>query len=190
MNWETYARQEQWGRVFASSAQLALLATADPSGLVNLAPSGTLVRVNQSPLDVSFTVATNSDTAALALGSGEFVAGLVGFEAGILKRVLSTAAVPSGIVDEPGRAGLTTVPSSRVAVPGVAECYARLEARVLWSHEWDGRVQVCGRVLAVVVDGRLLDGGGNIVPERLNPAHFLGGSAPARFAGLGRELLL
>lgn len=182
--------QEEWATVFSSSSQLALIATCEAFGQVNLAPSGTLVRVNNAPLQICFTVADTSDTARLVLESGEFTAGLVPFEREVLKRIFATAAVRTGTNDETGLAGLHPVDSLVVSVPGIAECYARLEAHVLWTQAWQGRLQVCGQVLAVSIDQNLVNANGSVRRHRLLPAHYLGGTQPARFSGFSGQLLI
>ena len=165
---------EQWDQLFAPSSCLAMITTIDPQGRVNAASFGTCTRVCHDPVYIAFTVGAHKHTAANVRGSGEFVVNLPRFERDMLERVRVVGLPFEAGVSELEKAGLTAMPSKIVKPPRIVECPRHFECKVEWSHEWVGRLMVCGRLVAASVDIDCVDAAGHVVWEKVKPAHYCG----------------
>ena len=165
---------EHWDQLFAPSSCLAMITTIDPQGRVNAASFGTCTRVCHEPVYIAFTVGADKHTAANIRKSGEFVVNLPRFERDMLERVRVVGLPFEAGVSELEKAGLTPMPSKMVKPPRIVECPRHFECKVEWSHEWVGRLMVCGRLVAASVDIACVDATGNVVWEKVKPAHYCG----------------
>jgi flavin reductase (DIM6/NTAB) family NADH-FMN oxidoreductase RutF len=165
---------EHWDRLFAPSSCLAMITTVDPQGRVNAASFGTCTRVCHAPVYIAFTVGAHKHTAANVRSSGEFVVNLPRFERGMLEQVRVVGLPFDAGVSEIDKAGLTALPSKLVKPPRILECPRHFECTVEWTHEWVGRLMVCGRVVAASVDADCVDAFGEVIWDNVKPAHFCG----------------
>ena len=78
---------EHWDKLFAPSACLVMITTADNDGRVNAASYGTCVRVCHDPVYISFTTGEGKDTYNNILANGEFVVNVPSHEREILEKV-------------------------------------------------------------------------------------------------------
>lgn len=165
---------EHWDRLFAPSACLVMITTADQAGRVNAASFGTCVRVCHDPVFIAFTVGAPKDTCKNVLSTGEFVVNVPPFERQILEKVRVVGLeFPPG-VNELGKAGLTALPSKIVRPPRIAECRSHFECQVEWTRQWLHRVMVVGKVVAASVDEGCVDENGYVIWHKLRPAHYCG----------------
>ena len=170
-----------WDNVFAPSSCLVIITTVDKAGRVNAASYGTCVRVNHDPVFISFTTSVGKDTSDNVLATGEFVANVVPFEPGMLDKTLLCGLPFKPGVDELRKAGLTALPARTVRPPRVAECRSHFECKVEWSKQWIDRLMVCGRVTAVSIDDGCITDSGQIVWDKVRPAHYCGMRYQDRF---------
>ena len=167
--------------MFAPSSCLVIITTVDAQGRVNAASHGTCTRVAHDPVYLSFTTSIGKDTCNNALATGEFVANVVPFEPDMLDKTLICGLPFKPGIDELEKAGLTAVTSRVVRPPRIGQCHSHFECRVEWTKTWIDRVMVCGKVEAVSVDEGCITGKGEIVWERIKPAHYCGGRYQDRF---------
>ena len=105
---------ENWDKLFAPSACLVTITTADNDGRVNAASYGTCVRVCHDPVYLSFTTAEGKDTYNNILANGEFVVNVPSHDREILEKVrVCGLEFPPG-VNELEKAGLTALASKAV----------------------------------------------------------------------------
>jgi len=178
---KTDVRPENWDCIIAPTSALAIITTVDAAGNVNAASYGSVVRVCHDPVQLAFTCTIGSDTHANLLDNGEFVINLVPFDEDLLKKVLVIGLPWRRGIDELAMAGLTTIPSTSVTPPRIAECYAHFEMKVDWTHSWIHRMTVTGRTLAVSANADCLDDQQMIVWDVARPAHFCGGRYQDQF---------
>lgn len=163
-----------WDQLFAPSSCLAMITTVDPQGRVNAASFGTCTRVCHNPVYIAFTVGAHKHTAANIRSSGEFVVNLPRFEREILEKVRVVGLPFEAGISELDKAGLTALPSRIVKPPRIAECPRHFECKVEWTHEWVGRLMVCGRLVAASVDADCVDAVGNVIWDKVKSAHYCG----------------
>jgi flavin reductase (DIM6/NTAB) family NADH-FMN oxidoreductase RutF len=113
---------EHWDRLFAPSACLVMITTADREGRINAASFGTCVRVCHDPVFIAFTVGATKDTCNNVLATGEFVVNVPPFEREILEKVRVVGLEFPPRVNELEKAGLTGIASKVVKPPVIAEC--------------------------------------------------------------------
>lgn len=136
--------------------------TRRQNGTFNLAPFSFFNMVSSAPPTVIFSGAAHSDrpkdSVTLAEESGEFTINIVSEEVAPAMSVTAASYGPDD--DEFAIAGLTPVLGTVVAAPMVVESPANLECRVVQVIDiGDGHSRmVVGRVVAVHVEGSVLDG--------------------------------
>jgi flavin reductase (DIM6/NTAB) family NADH-FMN oxidoreductase RutF len=173
--------REHWDRLFAPSACLVMITTVDEQGRINAASYGTCVRVCHEPVYIAFTTGETKDTYHNVIATGEFVVNVPSFEREILEKVRVVGLeFPPG-VNELEKAGLTSLPSTVVKPPRIAECRSHFECQVEWTKQWLHRLTVVGKVVAASVDEGCVDEQGYLVWDRLKPAHYCGHEYKSRF---------
>jgi flavin reductase (DIM6/NTAB) family NADH-FMN oxidoreductase RutF len=178
-----------WDRLFAPSSSLAMITTVDRAGRVNAATSGTCTRVHHEPVYLAITVNRSSHTAQNLLDTGEFVANLPRFERHLLEQVRVVGLPFAAGVSELDKAGLTALPSIKVAPPRILECPRHFECRVEWTKEWaGGRLMVVGAVVAASVDADCVDAEGYLRWDKARPAHYCGAPYGGRFVAAYEDL--
>ena len=139
---------------------IALVSTLGPDGVVNAAPFSFFNLVGSSPPTVALGITdkaagTPKDTRANIVCSGEFVVNLVHFD---LSEAMNQCAValPAG-ESELERAGLTTLPSVRIAAPRLAEARVSLECRLHSVVEVGDNKIVLGEVVFLHIADEFVD---------------------------------
>lgn len=175
---------------------IAFVTTLSEEGVLNAAPFSFFNIVSADPPLVSVSVQRKNgeqkDTARHAGKRGEFVVHIA--DERYIEAVNETAAPVPPDVSEVALAGLTPVPSDRIAVPGVAEASVRmecvLERSIPLGGAADGSAPSCdlliGRVVRFHVDDALYDRG-RINPDALQPVSRLAGND---YAKLGERFTL
>jgi flavin reductase (DIM6/NTAB) family NADH-FMN oxidoreductase RutF len=166
--------EEHWDYAWPLGSTAVMITTVDTQGRVNAAGFATCVRVAHGPIYISFTTSVRNDTYRNVLDTGEFCVNLVQFE----QRVMEATRVvgmpfPTG-VNELEKAGLTAIPSTKIAPPRIADCHAHFECKVEWTKEWSGRCMVTGALQAVTVNEDCMDENWRIVWDKFKPASFCG----------------
>ena len=181
MNKKTDVPIQHWDRLFAPSACLVMITTVDTEGRINAASYGTCVRVCHDPVYIAFTTGATKDTYNNVLATQEFVVNVPSFDREILEKVRVVGLeFPPG-VNELEKAGLTSLPSTVVRPPRIAECRSHFECKVEWTKQWLHRLMVVGKVVAASVDEGCVDKQGYLVWENLKPAHYCGHEYKSRF---------
>lgn len=173
---------------------VAWVSTLADNGKVNAAPFSYFNIVTADPPMVSVSVQRKQgepkDTARNAVREGEFVVH-IGDEASILKLNQTAASLPPD-QGEVEFAGLTTVSSDVVRVPGIAEAKIRMECVLERSIPLGGTEAspstdlLIGRVVRFHVDDALLDHG-RVLADVLQPVSRLAGNS---YAKLGESFSL
>jgi flavin reductase (DIM6/NTAB) family NADH-FMN oxidoreductase RutF len=133
----------------------------DRDGVVNAAPYSFFNVFSDNPVVVAIGCAarapgTPKDTLANIEATGQFVVNLVS-AATVDAMNITAVDFPPG-VSEITEAGLTAVPSTRVAVPRIAESPIALECEIFQFVPTRGHTIVLGRVLAMDIrDDCVLD---------------------------------
>jgi flavin reductase (DIM6/NTAB) family NADH-FMN oxidoreductase RutF len=166
--------EEQWDYAWPLGSTAVIITTVNKDGQVNAAGFATCVRVAHGPVFIAFTSGLRNDTHRNVLDTGEFCVNLVPFEQRLMEatRVVGLP-FPAGI-NELEKAGLTSVSSIVVRPPRVTECHAHFECRVEWTKQWDTRLMVVGRLVAVTMDEDCVDQNYRIIWDKLRPASFCG----------------
>jgi flavin reductase (DIM6/NTAB) family NADH-FMN oxidoreductase RutF len=174
---------EHWDRLYAPSSCLVMITTVDKEGRINAASYGTCVRVCHDPVYIAFTTGATKDTYNNILATEEFVVNVPSFEREILEKVRVVGLeFPPG-VNELEKAGLTSLLSTVVKPPRIAECRSHFECKVEWTKHWLHRLMVVGKVVAASVDEGCVDEQGYLVWEKLKPAHYCGHEYKTKFVG-------
>lgn len=147
---------------------IALVTSMDEHGRMNAAPYSAYNYLAIDPPVIGLGVADRSggayvakDTARNIRREGEFVVNVV---TGDLLEAMNVCGIDfPPEVDELEMAGLTTVPSSVVKVPRIAEAHAALECVELQTIEIGRSRIVLGRVVAMYVEDRFIDPAGPYV---------------------------
>jgi len=161
-----------------------MITTVDKEGRINAASYGTCVRVCHDPVYIAFTTGATKDTYNNVLATEEFVVNVPSFEREILEKVRVVGLeFPPG-VNELEKAGLTSLPSTVVKPPRIAECRSHFECKVEWTKQWLHRLMVVGKVVAASVDEGYVDEQGYLVWEKLKPAHYCGHEYKTKFVGV------
>ncbi|MEC0239344.1 flavin reductase family protein [Paenibacillus dokdonensis] len=166
---------------------VAWVTTLADNGKVNAAPFSYFNIVTADPPMVSVSVQRKQggpkDTARNAVREGEFVVH-IGDETSIQKLNQTAASLPPD-QSEVEFAGLTTVSSDAVRVPGIAEAKIRMECVLERSIPLGGTEAspstdlLIGRVVRFHVDDTLLDHG-RILADVLQPVSRLAGNSYAK----------
>ncbi|MBN7811692.1 flavin reductase family protein [Algoriphagus sp. H41] len=163
---------------------IAFASTVDREGNPNLSPFSFFNMFSANPPVLIFSpsrrVRDNSvkHTLMNVLEVPEVVIHILGYDR-VEQMSLASTEYPRG-VNEFEKAGLTAIKSDLVAPPRVKEAAVALESKVLevkalGSGGGAGNLVIC-EVVAIHVDGRILDEKGHIDPYKLDPVARLGGS--------------
>jgi flavin reductase (DIM6/NTAB) family NADH-FMN oxidoreductase RutF len=172
---------DHWDRVFAPSSALATITTVDAEGRINAASYGTCTRVCHDPMYIAFTTGEGKDTYNNVLANGQFVVNLPAWDLRQLEQVRVTGLeFPPG-VNELDMAGLTGIPSHRLAPPRIAEFGRHFECEVEWTHAWLYRLMVVGKVVAVSASEGLLDAEHYVLWDKVKSAHYCGSPYQSKF---------
>jgi flavin reductase (DIM6/NTAB) family NADH-FMN oxidoreductase RutF len=163
---------------------IAWVSTLSGAGVRNLAPHSFFTIAANDPPHVLFTSTGLRDTVTNIRDTGEFVVNVV--SADLVVPMNETSAEFAPDVDEFASAGLTAVPSVRVAAPRVAEARAHLECRAVDELAVGDSFVVVGRVEHIHVAAEVVRDG-RVDPELLEPLARLSGSA---YSELGRVFRL
>lgn len=173
---------------------IAFVTTLSEEGVLNAAPFSFFNIVTANPPMVSVSVqrknGAKKDTAHHAEKRGEFVVHIA--DERYIEAINETAAPVASNVSEVELAGLTAVPSEKIAVPGVAEARVRLECvleRTIPLGGSDGTPAcdlLIGRVVQFHLDEALYERG-RIDPDGLKPVSRLAGND---YAKLGERFTL
>jgi flavin reductase (DIM6/NTAB) family NADH-FMN oxidoreductase RutF len=162
---------------------IALITSLDASGRVNAAPFSAFNYAGVDPVLVTIGAGNRpgvtdpesglpmpKDTAQNIRVRGEFVINVVDEQ---IAEAMNVCAIdfPPG-TDELMQAGLTTAPSSKIAVPRIAEAPASLECREVVTVERGRSRVVIGEVLFVHVRDNLIDPAGPYI--RAHDIHTVG----------------
>lgn len=162
---------------------IALVASLDNSGHINLSPFSFFNVFGVNPAVVCFSPAYSGRTGAPkhtmlnVLETRECTVSIVSYE---MVHQISLASAPyERGVDEFVKAGLTKLPSKKVAPPGVAESPFVMEARLLHHVEFGGQpgsanMMICEIVMVHVAE-RVLTETGGIDPNLIDHVARLGG---------------
>jgi flavin reductase (DIM6/NTAB) family NADH-FMN oxidoreductase RutF len=140
---------------------VAWVVSQDRDGVVNAAPYSFFNVFSDNPVVVAIGCAarkpgTPKDTLANIEATGQFVVNLVS-AANVDAMNITAVDFPPG-VSEITEAGLTAVPSTRVAVPRIAESPVALECEIFQFVPTRGHTIVLGRVIAMEIrDDCVLD---------------------------------
>ncbi|OPA79316.1 hypothetical protein BVG16_09520 [Paenibacillus selenitireducens] len=173
---------------------VALVTTLSNTGSVNAAPFSYFNIVTADPPMISISVQRKQgmpkDTARNATETGEFVVHIA--DESYVRQMNQTAANLSPDESEVEFAGLSTVPSSKVRVPGIADAKVRMECRLERIVPLGGTADspstdlLIGRVVQFHLDDSVYDEG-HVLPEALQPVSRLAGS---NYAKLGEIFAL
>ncbi|MEK3885537.1 flavin reductase family protein [Paenibacillus sp. PL2-23] len=173
---------------------IAFVTTLSEDGVLNAAPFSFFNIVSADPPMVSISVQRKNgeqkDTARHAGKRREFVVHIA--DETYIEAINETAVPVPSHVSEVELAGLTPVPSDKIAVPGVAEARIRLECVLEQSIPLGGREGapscdlLLGRVVRFHVDDTLYENG-RIDPDALRPISRLAGDD---YAKLGERFTL
>lgn len=166
---------------------IAWVTTLTPSGTVNAAPFSYFTIVTANPPMIAVSVQRKNgvmkDTARNAADLGEFV--VHADDERSVAQMNQTAASLGPEESEVEAAGLTTVPSEAVRVPGIAESPIRMECILERSISLGGTdgAPACdlliGRIVRFHVEERLYDEHGHIDAAALKPVSRLAGNSYA-----------
>ena len=127
----------------------------EDSNIITIAWTGI---INSDPPMTYVSVRKSRHSHGLIAGSGEFVINLVTKE---LAEAADFCGVRSGNdTDKFRQAGLTKVPADLVSAPMIAESPVNLECKVFEVKELPSHDMFLAEIVAVHVDGRLVDGAG------------------------------
>lgn len=162
---------------------IALVATVDATGAVNLSPFSFFNVFGVNPAIVCFSPAYSGRTGAPKhtmlnlLETRECTVSVVSHD--IVHQISLASAPYAKGVDEFVKAGLTKLPSVKVVPPGVAESPFVMEARLLHHVDFGGQpgsanMMICEIVMLHVAEHVLTEQGG-IDPVRIDQVARLGG---------------
>lgn len=169
---------------------IAFVTTVGPEGVVNAAPFSYFTGVSSSPPSLLICSGRRrdglKDTERNIAASKEFVVNVVVEE--MMEAVTIAGVDHPPHVSEIELAGLTALPSVKVAAPRVAESPVNLECRLLEIHEVAGTAIIVGEVVWIHVRDEVLaarpEGAKGGVPLidvlKLRPVARLGGSDYSR----------
>ena len=158
---------------FVAPRPIALVTTVDDQGCNNAAPMSFFNVFSQEPplVILGMQMRPNGgvkDTVANIRRSGEFVVHMV--DMAIANQMIVTGVNFPSDVDEIAFAGLTTVPSVKVAPPRIKEAPCAMECRVAHTIEYERRTIVLGEVVQMHVRDECMDERGRYVrPETYQP---------------------
>jgi flavin reductase (DIM6/NTAB) family NADH-FMN oxidoreductase RutF len=180
--------EKYWDRLFAPGGHAAMITTVDKAGRVNASSYATCVRIVHKPVQIAFTTSQTGDTHQNLQEIGQFVVNLPSFDRELLEKVRVVGLPFARGVNELEKAGLTALPSTRIAPPRIEECPRHFECEVVWMKEWLNRVMVVGNVVAASVYSDCVDDKGYILWDRIKPVAFCGAPYVDMFAA-GHETM-
>jgi flavin reductase (DIM6/NTAB) family NADH-FMN oxidoreductase RutF len=156
-DFETLTTQEKYKLLVATVVPrpIAWVVTQDLDGVMNAAPYSFFNAFSSDPPVLVIGIGGRKpgdakDTGANIRETGEFVVNLVGFENGAAMNITAIDFAPE--VDELHQAGLTTIPSTKVRPPRIAESPVAFECERLMTVELNtDRSLVMGKVVAMHV---------------------------------------
>lgn len=173
---------------------IAFVTTLSASGVLNAAPFSYFNIVASNPPMVSISVGRKQgaykDTSRNAIETGEFVVHIS--DETYIGAINQTAANLPPEESEVVLAGLTPIPSEKLAVPGIAEARFRMECVLERSIPLGGTADLpavdllIGRIVCFHIDESLYDNG-RIDPVGLRPVSRLAGNW---YAGIGEPFTL
>jgi flavin reductase (DIM6/NTAB) family NADH-FMN oxidoreductase RutF len=149
-----------------------IITTVNSKGEINAAPFSFTMPVSVNPPLLAVASVASHHTYHNLQETGEFVVNLPGEE--ILNQLWITGeSFPEG-VNELEKAGLTATESVDVKAPGIGECVAQLECKVVSDQECGDHQLVVGEVVRVTArDDSLQEG--LLYVEHTKPVLHLGG---------------
>lgn len=158
--------------------QIVLVTTVDAEGIPNIAPKSWVTMVAFAGPVVAFGCNITHTTYRNIVATNEFVLN-------VLTKSLATRAWALSDLHGSARvreSGFTLVPASKVRVPSVDECPARLECLLDDVKVYGDEVLIFGRVVAASIEEDCVHAPLAERYKRLAPAFFLEAGA---YAGLG-----
>ncbi|WP_028550588.1 flavin reductase family protein [Paenibacillus sp. UNC451MF] len=173
---------------------MALVTTISAQGVVNAAPFSYFNIVTADPPMVSVSVQRKQgrmkDTARNAVDAGAFVVHIS--DETYIREINQTAAALPPDESEVALAGLSTVKSEKISVPGIAEARIRMECvleqaiALGGTHDAPAADLLIGKVVCFHLDEAVYDRG-HIDPKALRPVSRLAG---ASYSKLGEQFVL
>ncbi|MBE1443734.1 flavin reductase family protein [Paenibacillus sp. OAS669] len=173
---------------------IALVTTLSSQGVVNAAPFSYFNIVTADPPMISVSVqrkqGRSKDTARNAAATGAFVVHIA--DEAYISEINRTAASLPPEESEVAWAGLSTVKSDMIPVPGIAEARIRMECLLEQSIPLGGTPErpaadlLIGRVVCFHIDESVYDHG-HIKADALKPVSRLAG---ASYSKLGEQFVL
>ncbi|MEN6329825.1 MAG: flavin reductase family protein [Methanobacteriaceae archaeon] len=149
-----------------------IITTVNLKGEINAAPFSFTMPVSVNPPLLAVASVATHHTYHNLQETGEFVVNLPGEE--VLEELWITSESFPADVNELEKAGLTAKESQIVKSPGIDECVAQLECKVVLDQECGDHQLVVGEVVRVTArDNSLLDGLLDV--ESTKPLLHLGG---------------
>lgn len=159
-------------RLFAPQL-VGLVSSMDKNGKPNVATLAWITSVSGEPPLISIALGRSRYTHECISGSMEFVVNLPTMD--LLKEVKLAGSLSGRDVDKFEKCGLTPVESLVLRTPGIKECAAHLECKVIDMEEAGDHTLFIGKVVAAscaqdAVKGEVLD------ISRIKPVLHLGGN--------------
>lgn len=152
-------------KALVSPRPIGWISTIGADGSLNLAPYSFFNAISSHPHLVMFSSEGPKDSVSFAAQTREFVANIVGRD--LAEKMNATAVDAPRGTSEFEYAGVTAVPSQRVAPPRVGEAPAALECKVTQIIEptgldgnGSGVVVVIGEVVGVYIDDAFISADG------------------------------
>jgi flavin reductase (DIM6/NTAB) family NADH-FMN oxidoreductase RutF len=149
-----------------------IVTTINNNGEVNAAPFSFTMPVSMNPPLIAFASVTTHHTYKNIDETGEFVVNIPNED--ILKELWITGEKFPQEVNEIEKAGLTQIPSKKVAPPKIKECIASIECKVKWIKKAGDHDVIIGESLYVEVQENMLKDG-LLYVEKAKPILHLGG---------------
>ena len=144
-----------WYKILAPRPAV-LVSTVDAKGVSNAAPFSFVMPCSMNPPIVAFASVPTHDTAKNILKIKDFVVNVPG--EGILEELWSCADDFPPEVSEFKEAGLTEQKSVKIKSPGITECIARFECRLLNSYNTGDHILFVGEILHADVKDEYFSG--------------------------------
>lgn len=159
-------------RLFAPQL-VGLVSSMDGNGRPNVATLAWITSVSADPSLFSIAVGSTRYTHECIARSSEFVLNLPTID--LLKKVQLAGSMSGRDVDKFEKCGLTPFGSLAVKAPGVKECAAHIECKVIDTKEAGDHTLFIGKVVATTCNiGAINDGVLDI--SRIKPLLHLGGT--------------
>lgn len=159
-------------RLFAPQL-VGLVSSIDKKGKPNVATLAWITSVSGEPPLVSIALGRSRYTHECISYSGEFVVNLPTID--LLKEVQLAGSLSGREVDKFERCGLMPVSSTAVKAPGVKECVAHIECRVIDTKEAGDHTLFIGKVVATSCEAEAIKDGVLDI-SRIKPVLHLGGT--------------